>query len=55
MIISLVRSNEIKKCGFLGTSNRINVLLRYNSQPEHERRMLIPSLQPSTRWDVHFR
>lgn len=28
VIISLVRSNEEKRCGFLRTSNRINVLLR---------------------------
>lgn len=27
VVISLVRSNDQKKCGFLGTSNRINVLL----------------------------
>ncbi|KAK8064422.1 nf-x1 finger and helicase domain containing protein [Apiospora phragmitis] len=27
VVISLVRSNEQKKCGFLSTSNRINVLL----------------------------
>ncbi|KAF3915965.1 hypothetical protein AA313_de0207269 [Arthrobotrys entomopaga] len=29
VIISLVRSNERKNCGFLKTPNRINVLLRY--------------------------
>ena len=28
IIVSLVRSNQQKKCGFLRTSNRINVLLR---------------------------
>jgi AAA domain/Zinc finger C-x8-C-x5-C-x3-H type (and similar) len=28
VIISLVRSNEAKRCGFLKTTNRINVLLR---------------------------
>ncbi|PWW74664.1 hypothetical protein C7212DRAFT_358855 [Tuber magnatum] len=27
VVISLVRSNDANKCGFLGTSNRINVLL----------------------------
>ena len=29
VIISLVRSNKANRCGFLKTSNRINVLLRY--------------------------
>ena len=27
IVISLVRSNDERKCGFLKTSNRINVLL----------------------------
>ena len=29
VIISLVRSNQERNCGFLKTSNRINVLLRW--------------------------
>ena len=29
VIVSMVRSNQEKRCGFLKTSNRINVLLRY--------------------------
>lgn len=29
VIISLVRSNQERKCGFSRTTNRINVLLRY--------------------------
>jgi AAA domain len=28
VIVSLVRSNQERRCGFLKTSNRINVLLR---------------------------
>ncbi len=32
VIISLVRSNREKRCGFLRTSNRINVLLRLVTQ-----------------------
>ena len=29
VILSLVRSNQENKCGFLRTTNRINVLLTY--------------------------
>lgn len=33
VVVSLVRSNKERKCGFLATSNRINVLLRHVLPP----------------------
>lgn len=43
IIVSLVRSNENHSCGFLKTSNRINVLLRYIPWPLLIQSMMLTS------------